>query len=115
MCLGGKLDAALIFAPVGELVPAALRSVRKGGIVVCAGIHMSDIPSFPYRDLWGEREICSIANLTRDDGISFLEAADRAKLHPHVETFPLVDANLALECLRNGLVKGAAVLLPPTP
>ncbi len=109
------LDAALIFAPVGELVPTALRSVRKGGLVVCAGIHMSDIPSFPYRELWGEREICSIANLTRDDGLSFLEVADRARLRPQVETYPLAEANLALERLRNGLVKGAAVLLPPTP
>lgn len=107
------LDAALIFAPVGELVPMALRSVRKGGSVICAGIHMSDIPSFPYRDLWGERQICSIANLTRDDGISFLEVADRARLRPAIEPFPLVEANLALQRVRDGLVKGAAVLLPP--
>lgn len=107
-----QLDAALIFAPVGALVPAALGSVRKGGSVVCAGIHMSDIPSFSYRDLWGEREICSIANLTREDGISFFKVADRAELQPAVETFPLADANLALQRLRDGQVKGAAVLLP---
>ena len=107
------LDAALIFAPVGELVPAALRSVRKGGSVVCAGIHMSDIPSFPYLDLWGEREICSIANLTRDDGISFLDIANRAQLRPAFEPFPLIEANLALQRVRDGKVKGAAVLLPP--
>jgi len=93
-------------------VPAALRSVRKGGSVVCAGIHMSDIPSFPYRDLWGERQICSIANLTRDDGISFLDVADRARLRPAIEPFPLREANVALQRVRDGQVKGAAVLLP---
>jgi alcohol dehydrogenase, propanol-preferring len=106
------LDAALIFAPAGELVPIALRSVRKGGSVVCAGIHMSDIPSFPYVDLWEERQILSVANLTREDGTSFFELADRIKLRTVTETFRLEDANAALQSLRTGKVKGAAVLIP---
>lgn len=106
------LDAAIIFAPAGPLVPIALRAVRKGGNVVCAGIHMSDIPAFAYADLWGERRIVSVANLTREDGTSFLAAADRSGLRPHVETFALADANLALARLRSGALEGAAVLLP---
>lgn len=106
------LDAALIFAPAGELVPLALRSVRKGGRVVCAGIHMSDIPSFPYADLWEERQILSVANLTREDGTSFFELADRINLRTVAESFRLEDANAALHSLRSGKVKGAAVLVP---
>lgn len=109
------LDAALIFAPVGALVPLALKAVRKGGRVVCAGIHMSDIPSFPYADLWEERHILSVANLTRDDGISFLEMAATADLRTVIETFPLEEANRALDRLRSGAFKGAAVLVPPAP
>ncbi|GFM27827.1 zinc-dependent alcohol dehydrogenase family protein [Novosphingobium sp. PY1] len=107
-----ELDAALIFAPVGELVPLALKAVRKGGRVVCAGIHMSDIPSFPYADLWGERHILSVANLTREDGTSFFEAAQRADLRIATQTFPLDQAAGALAALRAGTVQGAAVLLP---
>jgi propanol-preferring alcohol dehydrogenase len=107
------LDAAIIFAAVGALVPTALRAVRKGGRVVCAGIHMSDIPSFPYDLLWGERSIRSIANLTREDGRQFMEIAKRVPLAPSVQIFDLADANLALERLRHGQVKGAAVLQPP--
>ncbi|MEJ2760772.1 MAG: zinc-dependent alcohol dehydrogenase family protein [Gammaproteobacteria bacterium] len=107
------LDAAIIFAPVGELVPAALRAVRKGGTVVCAGIHMSDIPSFPYRILWEERVIRSVANLTRRDGEEFLDLAPRIPVTTHTETCPLEDANRALERLRSGQLQGAAVLLPP--
>ena len=106
------LDAALIFAPAGELVPLALRAVRKGGRVVCAGIHMSDIPSFPYADLWEERQILSVANLTREDGISFFEVASRIALRTVTETFRLDEANRALEHLRQGKVRGAAVLVP---
>lgn len=106
------LDAAIIFAAVGALVPQALKVVRKGGRVVCAGIHMSDIPSFPYVDLWGERSIMSVANLTRRDGIEFLAAADKAGVHPVVETFPLADANNALTRVREGQMRGAAVLIP---
>lgn len=106
------LDAALIFAPVGNLVPLALRAVRKGGKVVCAGIHMSDIPSFPYADLWEERAILSVANLTREDGTTFFELAARIPLHTVTETFCLEDANIALERLRKGKVKGAAVIVP---
>jgi propanol-preferring alcohol dehydrogenase len=108
------LDAALIFAPVGSLVPTALKAVRKGGRVVCAGIHMSDIPSFPYADLWGEREILSVANLTREDGTSFFEVAERADIRTVSETFPLDQANIALDRLRRGEMTGAAVLVPPT-
>ena len=106
------LDAALIFAPVGALVPLALKAVRKGGRVVCAGIHMSDIPGFPYADLWGERQILSVANLTREDGISFLEVAAQADVRTVIETFPLEEANDALGRLRAGTLKGAAVLVP---
>jgi len=106
------LDAAIIFAPAGKLVPTALKAVRKGGKVVCAGIYMSDIPSFPYADLWQEREILSVANLTREDGISFFEVAEQARLRTVIETFPLDQANLALELLRQGAVMGAAVLIP---
>ena len=105
------LDAGIIFAPAGELVPAALRVLEKSGAVVCAGIHMSDIPSFPYELLWGERSIRSVANLTRRDGEEFLELAPRVPVHLHVETFPLPDANEALDRLRAGRIRGAAVLL----
>ena len=107
-----ELDAAIIFAPVGSLVPAALRAVHKGGRVICAGIHMSDIPSFPYADLWGERAIMSVANLTRADGTEFLEAADSSGITPVIERFPLTDTNEVLEKLRDGDLKGAAVLVP---
>jgi propanol-preferring alcohol dehydrogenase len=106
------LDAALIFAPAGELVPRALKAVRKGGRVVCAGIHMSDIPGFPYADLWGERQILSVANLTREDGTSFLDVAARAGIRPVTQRFPLAQANEALAALRAGALRGAAVLLP---
>ena len=109
------LDAALIFAPVGALVPAALKVVRKGGRVVCAGIHMSDIPAFPYADLWGERQILSIANLTRDDAATFFAAIRTVPLRIVTETFALEDANLALDRLRAGRITGAAVILPGTP
>jgi propanol-preferring alcohol dehydrogenase len=104
------LDAAIIYAPAGELVPAALRAVRKGGVVVCAGIHMSDIPSFPYSLLWGERQLRSVANLTRRDGEEFLELAPRIPIHTETEVFPLAQANAALARLRRGEVRGAAVL-----
>jgi len=109
-----KLDAAVIFAPVGALVPAALRALAKGGIVVCGGIHMSDIPSFPYADLWGERVICSVANLTRRDGEEFLEIAPRVPVKTQTETFPLAEANTALEKFRSGQLKGTAVLVVNT-
>ncbi len=105
-----RLDAALIFAPAGALVPAALRHVDKGGCVVCAGIHMSDIPAFPYADLWGERMIRSVANLTRQDGIDFLDLAPRVPVRTAVTAFRLEDANLALDALRRGELQGAAVL-----
>ncbi len=105
------LHAALIFAPVGELVPRALQAVEPGGIVVCAGIHMSDIPSFPYELLWGERSLCSIANLTRRDGDEFLEIARRLGVRTTVEAYPLADANLAIGRLRDGRIHGAAVLV----
>ena len=105
-----KIDAAIIFAPVGSLVPAALKTLNKGGVVVCGGIHMSDIPSFPYRDLWGERVICSVANLTRRDGNEFLEIAPRVPVRTTTKTFPLEEANDALEQLRRGQLDGAAVL-----
>jgi propanol-preferring alcohol dehydrogenase len=107
------LDAAILFAPVGGLVPLALAAVRPGGRVVCAGIHMSDLPSFPYRLLWGERTLCSVANLTRADGEAFLSLATRLSLHATVERFALADANLALERLRAGALQGAAVLEMP--
>jgi propanol-preferring alcohol dehydrogenase len=106
------LDAAIIFAPVGALVPAALRALRPGGRVVCAGIHMSDIPRFPYAILWQEREIVSVANLTRRDGDEFLALAPNVPVRTTVETYPLADANRALADLREGRVKGAAVLVP---
>ena len=105
-----KLDAAIIFAPVGALVPAALRALAKGGIIVCGGIHMSDIPSFPYVDLWGERTICSVANLTRRDGEEFLEIAPRVPVKTKTETFPLEKANTALEKFRSGELSATAVL-----
>ena len=105
-----ELDAAIIFAPVGSLVPVALKSVRKGGKVVCAGIHMSDIPSFPYALLWGERHLCSVANLTRGDGIEFMKLAPRVPIRTSVVEFPLARANEALAALRNGTISGAAVL-----
>jgi len=104
------LDAALIFAPVGALVPAALRAVAKGGVVVCGGIHMSDIPSFPYDDLWGERRIVSVANLTRDDGRAFMRLADEIALEIETTAYPLAEANRALNDLRDGRLAGAAVL-----
>jgi propanol-preferring alcohol dehydrogenase len=104
------LDAAILFAPVGSLVPAALAAVRKGGVVVCAGIHMSDIPSFPYSLLWGERALRSVANLTRADGREFMALAARLRIETTVETFPLEQANEALSRLRSGRVTGAAVL-----
>lgn len=104
------LDAALIFAPVGSLVPAALRAVRKGGVVVCAGIHMSEIPAFAYEILWGERVVRSVANLTRADGEEFLVLAARIPVRTHVQVFDLHRANEALEAVRRGRVQGAAVL-----
>jgi alcohol dehydrogenase, propanol-preferring len=104
------LDAAIIFAPAGPLVPRALRSVGKGGTVVCAGIHMSDIPSFPYELLWGERSLRSVANLTRRDGLEFLELAPRIPIHTEVQSYDLGEANRALDDLRNGSVSGALVL-----
>ena len=105
------LDAAIIFAPVGALVPSALNVTRKGGIVVCGGIHMSDIPAFPYSLLWGERQICSVANLTRKDAEEFMNIAPKVPVRTHIETFPLAQANRALERLRFGRVQGAAVLV----
>src|SRR6266540_57844 len=105
-----ELDAAIIFAPVGELVPAALRAVRKGGSVVCAGIHMSDVPSFPYELLWGERGVRSVANLTRLDGDEFLGLAPEVPVNTEVEAFPLDEANEALRRLRAGEIRGSAVL-----
>ncbi len=104
------LDAAILFAPVGALIPAALRAVAPGGTVVCAGIHMSDIPAFPYEILWGERVVRSIANLTRRDGEEFLALAPRVPVRTEVETFPLEEANKALTRLRAGSIRGAAVL-----
>jgi len=106
------LDAAIIFAPAGPLVVAALKNVRKGGAVICGGIHMSDIPSFPYALLWGERRIESVANLTRQDGARFMEVAARIPLRTQVRTYPLEDANQALADLRRGAFEGAAVLVP---
>lgn len=107
-----SLDAAIIFAPVGNLVPAALRAVAKGGRVVCAGIHMSEIPSFSYDLLWGERHILSVANLTRADGNAFLELAPRAGIRTEIESLPLSAANDALARLKQGDVRGAFVLRP---
>ena len=120
------LDAALIFAPVGALVPAALAATRKGGTVICAGIHMSDIPSFPYALLWGERSVRSVANLTRPgtravanltrrDGAEFMRVAERCALRPVTRSYALADANAALDDLRRGAIDGAAVLVPERP
>jgi propanol-preferring alcohol dehydrogenase len=106
-----ELDAAIIFAPAGELVPRALAAVARGGVVVCAGIHMSDIPSFPYSLLWEERTIRSVANLTRRDGDELLALAKTVRLRPQVTTYPLADANLALDDLRHGRFEGTAVLV----
>lgn len=106
------LDAAIIYAPVGALVPLALRAVRKGGRVVCAGIHMSEIPSFPYNILWQERQLVSVANLTRGDGIEFLKIAAQAGIKTHTTVFPLKEANEVLSTLRSGQITGAAVLRP---
>ncbi|MBI4880886.1 MAG: zinc-dependent alcohol dehydrogenase family protein [Planctomycetes bacterium] len=107
-----ELDAAILFAPAGELVPLSLRAVARGGIVVCAGIHMSDIPSFPYRDLWGERVLRSVANLTRQDGEDFFRLAPRVPVRTEVRPYPLERANDALDDLRAGRFVGAAVVLP---
>jgi propanol-preferring alcohol dehydrogenase len=104
------LDAAIIFAPVGELVPLALAATAKGGVVVCAGIHMSDIPSFPYELLWGERSIRSVANLTRRDGDEFLDLAPRVPVRAEVRPYPLEQANDALDAVRSGRIHGSAVL-----
>ena len=106
-----ELDAAIIFAPVGGLVPEALRAVAKGGVVVCGGIHMSDIPSFPYEILWGERAVRSVANLTRRDGEEFLALAPEVPVHTEVVPFPLERANEALDALREGRISGAAVVV----
>ena len=106
-----KLDAAIIFAPVGELIPSALRAVDKGGIVVCAGIYMSDIPSFPYSILWEERTLKSVANLTRQDGIEFLELAPKVPIKTEVTSYPLEKANEALDDLRHGCFNGAGVIV----
>ena len=107
-----ELDAAIVFAPVGALVPAALGAVAKGGTVVCAGIHMTDIPSFPYELLWGERVIRSVANLTRRDGEEFLKLAPQVPVRTEIEEHPLEEANEALDRVRSGKVRGAAVLVP---
>lgn len=107
------LDCAIIYAPVGALVPAALKAVRKGGRVVCAGIHMSDIPSFPYATLWEERTVTSVANLTRDDGLSFFELVPKVGIRTQTVSYPLAEANTALADLRQGRFEGAAVLIPP--
>lgn len=107
-----ELDAAIIFAPAGELVPAALRVIRKGGVVVCGGIHMSPIPGFSYDLLWGERSIVSVANLTRRDGEEFLELAPQIPVETTIEVFPLEHANQALAALREGRIRGAGVLVP---
>jgi propanol-preferring alcohol dehydrogenase len=106
------LDAAIIYAPSGQLVPAALRAVRKGGRVICAGIHMSDIPGFPYHLLWGERQLVSVANLTRQDGLDFFKIAPQAGIRTQTTAFPLAEANDVLEKLRTGQILGAAVLQP---
>jgi propanol-preferring alcohol dehydrogenase len=107
------LDAAIIFAPAGALVPAALRAIRPGGTVVCGGIHMSEIPAFPYDILWREKRLVSVANLTRDDGLGFLALAPRVPVRTEIETFPLQAANDALDRLRRGALSGAAVLVMP--
>lgn len=105
-----ELDAAIIFAPVGALVPVALAAVRKGGTVVCGGIHMTDVPSFPYELLWGERTVCSVANLTRKDAIEFMKIAPKVPVHTTTQLFALEQANDALDQLRRGMLEGAAVL-----
>ena len=105
-----ELDAAILFAPAGELVPIALGALAKGGVVVCAGIHMSEVPAFPYELLWGERQVRSVANLTRADGEEFLAQAPQVPVRTHVEAFPLEQANDALDRLRSGRIHGAAVL-----
>ncbi|MGE5858111.1 MAG: alcohol dehydrogenase, partial [Solirubrobacterales bacterium] len=105
-----NLDAAIIFAPAGELVPEALRAVAPGGTVVCAGIHMSDIPQFPYELLWGERTVRSVANLTRRDGEEFMVLAPSVPVHTEIQLYALAEANRALDELRHGRVRGAAVL-----
>ncbi len=107
-----ELDAAIIFAPIGALVPAALRAIRPGGVVVCGGIHMSDIPAFPYDILWREKRLVSVANLTRADGEAFLELAPKVPVKTEIETFPMDQANEALRRLREGELTGAAVLVP---
>ena len=107
-----ELDAAIIFAPAGELVPLALRAVAPGGTVVCGGIHMSDIPSFPYRLLWEERQVVSVANLTRQDGADFFRVVPQAQIVTEVSAYPLDRANEALADLRQGRLNGAAVLVP---
>ena len=107
-----ELDAAIIFAPVGSLVPVALKAVRKGGTVVCGGIHMSDIPRFPYELLWAERTVCSVANVTRQDAEGFLALAQQLPVQTTVQTFPLAEANEALSRVRVGQISGAAVLIP---
>ncbi|MDQ4087253.1 MAG: alcohol dehydrogenase, partial [Pseudomonadota bacterium] len=107
-----ELDAAILFAPVGALVPEALSQVRKGGRVVCAGIHMSDIPGFPYAELWGERSILSVANLTRAEGDEFLAIAAQVPVGTRTQVFGLDQANEALDLLRSGRIEGAAVLCP---
>lgn len=106
-----ELDAAIIFAPDGSCLPAALRAIGKGGIVVCGGIHMSDIPSFPYEIMWGERVVKSVANLTRRDGEEFLAIAPRIPIRTEIQPYPLSAANEALDDLRNGKIRGAAVLV----
>lgn len=106
------LDAAIIYAPLGELAPTALKAVKKGGRVVCAGIHMTDIPSFPYRILWEERSLASVANLTRRDAHDFIRIAPEAGVRTHVTVYPMLDANRALDDLRSGRLTGAAVLVP---
>jgi propanol-preferring alcohol dehydrogenase len=106
-----ELDAAIIFAPAGDLVPVALRALAKGGTVVCGGIHMTDIPSFPYEILWGERSIRSVANLTRQDGLDFLEIAPRVPVRTSVEPFPLERTNEALDSVRKGSIRGSAVVV----
>jgi propanol-preferring alcohol dehydrogenase len=105
-----ELDAAIVFAPVGELVPVALRALAKGGVVVCGGIHMSDIPSFPYEILWGERMVRSVANLTRQDGLEFLDLAPQVPVRTRVERFALEQTNDALEAVRSGAIRGSAVV-----
>ncbi|VVE58795.1 alcohol dehydrogenase [Pandoraea sputorum] len=105
-----SLDAAILFAPVGALVPQALAALERGGCVICAGIHMSDLPSFPYRLMWGERQLRSVANLTRDDGLAFLALAERIPLRVATQRYALENANEALDDLRRGAVAGTAVL-----